>query len=57
MDSLYYCSSGCYSRNPFQDERIRDVKDISAGAVLLCAITAAVIGVIVFLPKILGLFS
>ena len=42
---------------PEKDERIRDVKDISAGAVLLCAITAAVIGVIVFLPKILGQFS
>ena len=42
---------------PEKDERIRDVKDISAGAVLLCAITTAVIGVMVFLPRILGLFS
>ena len=41
---------------PEKDERIRDVKDISAGAVLICAITAAIIGVIVFLPKLLMLF-
>ena len=41
---------------PEKDERIRDVKDISAGAVLICAITAAIIGIIVFLPKLLKLF-
>jgi len=41
---------------PEQDDRIRDVKDVSAGAVLICAITAAVIGVIVFLPKLLSWF-
>ena len=36
---------------PDQDERIRRVKDLSAGAVLLCAIAAAVVGLIIFLPK------
>ena len=41
---------------PEKDERIRDVKDISAGAVLLCAIAAAIIGIIIFLPKLLSLF-
>ena len=41
---------------PEKDERIRDVKDISAGAVLLCAIAAAIIGFIIFLPKLLALF-
>ena len=41
---------------PEKDERIRDVKDICAGAVLICAITAAIIGIIVFLPKLLMLF-
>ena len=41
---------------PEKDERIRDVKDISAGAVLICAIAAALIGIIIFLPKLLGLF-
>lgn len=38
---------------PNRDERIRDVKDICAGAVLVCAMTAFVIGLIVFLPKLL----
>ena len=42
---------------PEWDERIRNVKDISAGAVLICAITAAIIGIIVFLPKLIMLFS
>lgn len=27
-----------------------DVKDIAAGAVLICAITAAIIGVVIFIP-------
>ena len=31
-------------------------KDAAAGAVLLVAIGAAIIGVIIFLPKVLGLF-
>ena len=41
---------------PEKDDRIRDVKDISAGAVLICAVTAVIIGIIVFLPKLLKLF-
>lgn len=40
---------------PEKDDRIRDVKDISAGAVLICAIAAAVIGIIIFLPKMIAL--
>ena len=35
-----------------RDERIRDIKDLAAGAVLLCAITAAIVGLIVFVPHI-----
>jgi diacylglycerol kinase len=35
----------------------RDTKDVSAGAVLLAAITALVIGIIVFLPKIFDCFK
>ena len=33
-----------------------EVKDIAAGAVLITAITAAIVGLIVFLPYILALF-
>lgn len=40
---------------PEKDDRIRDVKDISAGAVLIGAIAAAVIGIIIFLPKMIAL--
>lgn len=37
------------------DERIRDIKDIAAGAVLISAISAAVVGLAVFLsPEMLG---
>ena len=32
------------------------VKDIAAGGVLVCAITAAVVGVIIFWPHVAGLF-
>lgn len=39
---------------PKRDERIRDVKDICAGAVLVCAMIAFVIGLIVFLPKLMA---
>ena len=35
-----------------RDERIRDIKDLAAGAVLLCAIAAAIVGLIVFVPHI-----
>ena len=41
---------------PDQDERIRDVKDLAAAAVLLCAMAAAAVGVIIFLPKLIALF-
>ncbi len=34
------------------DDRIRDIKDLAAGAVLLCAIAAAIVGLIVFVPHI-----
>lgn len=38
---------------PAHDERIRRVKDVSAGAVLLLALVAAVIGAIVLLPPLI----
>ena len=39
-----------------RDDRKRDIKDLGAAAVLVCAIVAAMVGVIVFLPKIIVLF-
>jgi len=38
---------------PNKDERAKNAKDISAGAVLVIAISSAIVGVIIFLPKIL----
>lgn len=37
-----------------QNALAADVKDIAAGAVLICAIVAAIVGVIVFLPYVLN---
>jgi diacylglycerol kinase len=42
---------------PEHDERIKKVKDMAAAAVLVNAITAAAIGLLVFVPKIILLFS
>jgi len=36
-----------------RDDRIRDIKDLAAGAVLLCAIAAAIVGLVIFLPYVL----
>ena len=33
----------------------RDTKDVAAGAVLICAITAAIIGLFIFVPYIAAL--
>lgn len=46
----------CDYVSPEHREIIGRVKDLAAGAVLLAAITAAVIGGIVFFPKITALF-
>ena len=42
---------------PKIDERAKLAKDIAAGAVLSSAIAAAIIGLIIFLPKIIYLFK
>ena len=42
---------------PERDERIKKVKDLAAAAVLVNAITAAVIGLLIFVPKIIQLFG
>ena len=41
---------------PERDERVRVIKDLCAGAVLVCAVSAAVVGCIIFLPKLIALF-
>ena len=41
-----------YSRD--YDSRIEKIKDLSAGAVLVAAITALIVAIIIFLPKVLG---
>lgn len=41
---------------PERDERIKKVKDLAAATVLVNALTAAVIGLLVFVPKIIHLF-
>ena len=38
--------------SPQYDKRIKRVKDFSAGAVLITAITAAIVGLVIFIPKI-----
>ena len=40
-----------------RDDRKRDIKDLGAAAVLVCAITAAIIGIIIFLPKLIALIT
>ena len=40
-----------------QCEEIKRIKDMAAGAVLVAAITALAIGFIVFIPKIIGIWS
>lgn len=40
-----------------RDDRKRDIKDLAAGAVLLCAIGAAVVGGIIFLPYLVRYFN
>lgn len=40
---------------PQQDETVKYVKDLAAGAVLIAAIVAAIVGLIIFLPKIIHL--
>ncbi len=41
---------------PDHDPRVKRIKDISAGAVLVVSIGAALIGILLFLPYLLDLF-
>lgn len=40
--------------SPEQNKLAGEVKDIAAGAVLICAIAAALVGLIIFIPKLIG---
>lgn len=42
--------------SPEKDPLIGKAKDLAAGAVLVAAVMAAIIGIIIFLPKIISLF-
>ncbi|KKQ35960.1 MAG: hypothetical protein US50_C0002G0020 [Candidatus Nomurabacteria bacterium GW2011_GWB1_37_5] len=41
--------------SPDYHPRARDTKDVAAGAVLIASLTALIIGLIIFLPKIISL--
>ncbi len=43
--------------SPEKNPIIKKVKDLSALAVLICAIVAIVTGMVIFLPKIISLFN
>ncbi|MCG2461392.1 diacylglycerol kinase family protein [Flavobacteriaceae bacterium F89] len=43
----------CDYQQPNFDEKIGFIKDISAGAVMLVSVAAVVVGLIIYLPKIL----
>lgn len=43
--------------SPQKNEKAKLAKDISAGAVLILAIGSAIVGFMIFLPKIIAIFS
>lgn len=43
--------------SPEYNEAIKRTKDLAAGAVLWMAIAAAIVGFIIFIPKIMDLFK
>ena len=45
----------CDIVSPVEDQRIKNIKDILAAAVLISAVIAVIIGLIIFLPDILVL--
>ncbi len=43
--------------SPQENNIAGDVKDIAAGAVLICAIAAAIVGLIIFMPHFIACFQ
>jgi len=41
---------------PEKNEKVKNIKDLMAGGVAIVSIGAGIIGIIIFLPKILSLF-
>lgn len=41
---------------PNQDEKAKAIKDISAAAVLLASLGATIIGILIFLPRLIDIF-
>lgn len=41
---------------PQQNQKIKEIKDLSAAGVLLAAISAMVVGAIIFIPKIIKIY-
>jgi len=41
---------------PDKDDKAKIAKDVSAGAVLIISLASAVVGLIIFIPKIISLF-
>lgn len=46
----------CNLVHPDYHPRIKIIKDLSAGAVLMAAILSAIIGIVIFFPRIMALF-
>lgn len=52
FNSAIECLGDAVSEEP--NHYVKHAKDLAAGAVLLSAIAAAIVGLIIFLPKLLG---
>ena len=46
----------CDKVSPEYDEAIKHTKDLAAGAVLILAVMSVIVGLLIFVPKILSLF-
>ncbi len=55
MNTAVEYLANCYTTQ--KNEQIRKVKDIAAGAVLIAALAALVVGLIIFIPKFLSLIT
>ena len=42
--------------SPEYDEAIKHTKDLAAGGVLILAVMSVIVGLLIFVPKILSLF-